>query len=318
MSLNIFYINLSIIFMSYTIYILLFLALLSVSTSPILGRWMSPELHGVTIAFWRMTIATAILWLISTIKYIKPMSVKNRNRTILAGIFLGFHFALFFSSIQKTSIAYATFLGTLAPVFTLLIELIILKRKFNYFVIIGLTISLFGAFIISFSNTNNAFSFYTDSDNIGKVMAILCSICLAISYIIAEKVRKNENTFAYTRILYLSASIILLPIFIYIISSTQSEYLVFSNSYFYLGLIFLGIVPTLFGHNTIYYAVKYVSPTVVSAFPLGEPIIAIIIAFILTHFLGFNEFSKDIIISNNIYIGGFLSLSGLVIITLKK
>ena len=38
----------------------------------------------------------------------------------------------------------------------------------------------------------------------------------------------------------------------------------------------------------------------------------------LRELLGFNEFSKDIIISNNIYIGGFLSLSGLIIITLKK
>ena len=66
--------------MNYTIYILLFFALLSVSTSPILGRWMSPDLHGVTIAFWRMSIATLILWTISVFKYINYKVAYSRRR----------------------------------------------------------------------------------------------------------------------------------------------------------------------------------------------------------------------------------------------
>ena len=304
--------------MNYTIYILLFLSLLSVSTSPVLGRFLSADLHGVTIAFWRMVIASFILWIVSLFNDLKPMSSINKKRTMLAGIFLGFHFALFFSSIQKTNIAYATFLGTLAPIFTLLIELLFLKRKFNYYVIGGLMISVIGAFIISFSDFGNTTYIYTASDNLGKIMAILCSICLAVSYMIAEKVRKDEDTFSYTKLLYLSASITLLPILIYVINIFETEeYIFFSNNYYYLGLLFLGLVPTLIGHNIIYYAVKYVRPTVVSAFPLGEPVIAILLAYSLTR-LGYEYFSNDIIITNDIYIGGFFSLFGLVIITLNK
>ena len=49
----------------------------------------------------------------------------------------------------------------------------------------------------------------------------------------------------------------------------------------YLGLLFLGVVPTILGHNSIYYAVKYVSPTIVAAFPVGEPIIATILAYLI-------------------------------------
>ena len=73
-------------------------------------------------------------------------------------------------------------------------------------------------------------------------------------------------------------------------------------------VIFLGIVPTIIGHNAIYYSVKYVSPTIVSAFPLGEPIIATILAFFI--------FGESIEL--NIYIGGSITLLGLIFITIKK
>ena len=78
--------------------------------------------------------------------------------------------------------------------------------------------------------------------------------------------------------------------------------------YDYSLLLFLGIVPTIIGHNAIYYSVKYVSPTVVAAFPLGEPVLATIFAYFI-----FGE-----IIGLEIYIGGFFTLLGLIIITIKK
>ena len=120
---------------------------------------------------------------------------------------------------------------------------------------------------------------------------------------IAEKVRQTENTIVYTRLLYLSAAMTLL-----IISFIGKTPLLGFTYYEYLGLIFLGIVPTIIGHNAIYYSVKYVSPTIVAAFPLGEPIIATILAFFI--------FGESI--GLNIYIGGFITFLGLIIITIKK
>ena len=45
--------------------------------------------------------------------------------------------------------------------------------------------------------------------------------------------------------------------------------------------LFLGLVPSIFGHNLLNYAVKYITPTAVSAVPLGEPIIASIFGLLL-------------------------------------
>ena len=40
-------------------------------------------------------------------------------------------------------------------------------------------------------------------------------------------------------------------------------------------------MPTIFGHNSLYYVIKYISPTIVASVPLGEPIIASILAFFI-------------------------------------
>ena len=82
--------------MNIKITLLLFLALLSVSTSPIVGRWLE-GVSAISISFWRMFIGALALWLFSIIKNQGSMKLKqNLYRTIIAGVFLGFHFMLFF------------------------------------------------------------------------------------------------------------------------------------------------------------------------------------------------------------------------------
>ena len=95
--------------------------MLAVSTSPIIARYLD-NVPAVSIAFWRMTFGSLILWGMSLLKKQVPLKNENLKRTIIAGIFLGIHFALFFGSIKLTTIANATFLGTLAPLFTFFIE----------------------------------------------------------------------------------------------------------------------------------------------------------------------------------------------------
>ena len=284
--------------MNTKITLLLILALLSVSTSPIIGRALT-GVGAISISFWRMLFASIILWIFSMFKNQGSMKVKaNLNRTIYAGILLGIHFALFFEAIKITKISNATFLGTLAPFFTLLVELFILKRYYNKKVLLGLFCTLIGSIIIL------GYQFDVDTQyTLGNIYAILCSISIAAALMISEMVREKENTIVYTRTLYLSAAITL-----FIISLIANENLVSYNLNEYLGLLFLGLVPTILGHNSIYYSIRYVSPTIVAAFPLGEPIIATIMAYFI-----FSE-----VITINIFLGGFITFLGLILISRYK
>ena len=80
----------------------------------------------------------------------------------------------------------------------------------------------------------------------------------------------------------------------------------------YLGFIFLGLVPTIMGHNAFYYCLKFVKPTIIATVPLGEPIIASVIGYFLIPselFTSQWEFTV---------IGGIISLFGIFIVVRNK
>jgi|TARA_B110000196_G_C21146864_1_gene667134 drug/metabolite transporter (DMT)-like permease len=273
---------------------LLFIGLLSISTSPIVAKSLASS--GTIIAFWRMLLASFFLWSYSLLyfKNLKGLSYSNKIRTSLAGILLGIHFIFFFEAIKITTIANATFLGTLAPFFTLIIELVLFKRHYKKIVYIGLLISLIGTLFVLTNNFDLSSRF-----TIGNIYAILCSLAISISFLIAEKVRDTEGTIEYTRMLYGIAALT-----IFIIGSFYTQTFIIIEKTEVVGFVFLALIPTILGHNIFYYCLKFTTPTIVGTIPLGEPIIASIIAFFL-----FNE-----LISLNTAIGGALCMYGIFLI----
>ena len=282
----------------YKIVLLLVFATFSVSTSPILARLLS-EVPAVGISFWRMAIGATILWIYSNFKSTASLSTKNRNYTILGGIFLGIHFQFFFESIKLTTIANATFLGTLAPLFTLFLEKFWLKRRIKKNMIFALAIIFTGSIII-ISDQFDVSSNYT----VGNLYALICSFWIALAFMISENVRKEAGTVAFSRTLFASAAITLMMISFY-----TGESLIGYSKMDYFGLFLLGLIPTVFGHSTFYFALRYLQPTIVASFPLGEPIIASVIAYFL--------FSEAVGFS--IILGGILTILGLLtLVKLKK
>jgi len=280
--------------MKIRILFILIIAMISVSTSPIIARLLS-NVSPISIAFWRMFIGGALLWIFSLFFKQKPLGKSNRIRTHIFGVLLGLHFFYFFNAVKMTTISNATFLGTLAPFFTLLIEMFWLKRKISKNIILCVLLILFGSGIIVIDDFN-----FSSNYTLGNIYAIICSLFLGIGFILSEGVRKNETTISFSRTLYMSAAATL-----FILSYFLGSSLIDFQPKDFIGLLILGIVPTLIGHNSLYYAIKYLSPTTIASVPLGEPIIASIIAYFI-----FDEFS-----GYQIIISGIIILSGLFYLT---
>jgi len=271
--------------------------MLAVSTSPIIARYLD-NVPAVAISSWRMGFGAVILWSVSLFKKQPPLKKNNLKRTLFAGIFLGIHFALFFGAIKLTSIANATFLGTLAPLFTFIIEKYILKRNHAPGLLWGLGFAICGAVMI----VGNKFDF-SSNYTIGNLLAAACSVFLGMTLIISENVRKEVGTISYSRTLFSTAAVTLLIIAFF----TGSDLIGFSTGEF-AGLLLLGIIPTLLGHGSMYFALRYVSPTVVAATPMGEPILASIMAWFL-----FQE-----AVRSTTLIGGSITLLGLFFLARQK
>ena len=270
-------------------YVLLFVALLAVSSSAWVVRLL-PEHSATTIAFWRMFLASLMAF---TVSYKTILTFVPSKKILLAGIFLGFHFALFFRSVQLTSIAEAALLGTIAPVFTEFYSIMFQKKGFSIKVFFGLSLALLGAYTLISQSS------FSDTSTYGNLLAVLCSVAMAVVLLVGKDVRKNVSLFEYSRWLFLYAAACLFLISLY------QNVSVFSFSFSDFGwFVFLAAVPTMVGHNIFYFLVKTLSATTVAAVPLGEPVISSFGAFFL-----FNE-----PVSLFVFLGGSVTLAGVYII----
>ena len=248
---------------------ILLLAMVSVSSTSLVVRSVA-TVPALVLAFWRMFTASGMLWGCSVIRPAGNLSTINKKRIIFAGIFLGCHFACFFLGIRNTSIANATLLGCVAPIFTVIIS-IFQKKKFNKMTYVGLVIAIVGGGVVQSGDIS-----LNSANLFGNSIALLSALFLAMTFVLAEEIRQETNSIVYGRSLFFVASITIL----FIATMAGDSILNFKHSDI-PWFLFLGLVPSVFGHNLLNYAVKYITPTAVSAVPLGEPIIASIFGLLL-------------------------------------
>ena len=68
------------------LYFILIIALVSVSSTSLVVRAL-PSIPALTMAFWRMLIASSMLWGYSYFKKTKPLYKKDINQVAIAGFF---------------------------------------------------------------------------------------------------------------------------------------------------------------------------------------------------------------------------------------
>lgn len=278
------------------VYIILAFGLLGVSFGAPLAKFL-PGLAALTIAFWRMAGASALLWGHGFLKQQQPLKKNRFPVIIIAGVFLALHFAFFYSAVKITTIANATLFATLAPIFTLVYERFVLKHSLPFGALIGLWMAVAGAVIVQ----SSGFEWGTETTT-GNLYALISSVCMSVVLIIAQRIRSEMTNIQYTRWLYLFAALTLLIITISLGVDLRFQT---PDIKWLLGLV---ILPTLIGHNSMSYAVKFLRPTIVGSMPFGEPILASILAWLF-----FGE-----MVGWNTVVGGSITLSGLVILTLKR
>lgn len=270
------------------LYFVLALALFSVSTTSLVIRYLN-AVPPIVIAFWRMFTAGSILWGYSVYQPAGKLNKKNRLKILLAGIFLGGHFACFFAAVSLTTIANATLLGNVAPVFTVLFERL-QGKPWNSSITMGLILSLCGALIIQ------GFNFNDHGNTTGNGLALLSSFFMALAWMLAKKIRKNTSTVIYSRHLFIIASVVIL----FIVVAMGDSIFDFNRSHT-PWFLFLGLVPSILGHNLLNYSVRFISSTAVASVVLGEPLLA--------SFFGFLLFQEHIPTTS--LIGGPVTLIGL-------
>ena len=206
--------------------------------------------------------------------------------SVLSGVFLAIHFALWFESLVHTSVASSTTLVCTEVIWVSLGYCIFLKGKLSLKAVIAITAAFSGSTVIAFADSANGAHLY------GDMLSLLSAVAVAVYMLIGNVVRKNTSTSVYTYIVYLSCALSLGIICL----ATKTRVFGYGIWSVIVGLL-LAVFSTILGHSIFSWCLKYFSPSFVSASKLLEPVVAALIAIPV-----FAEYPKPLTIVGGVII----------------
>ncbi len=239
----------------------------------------------LAVASWRMIFTTALL---------APLVVYERTRggpprtaqdddapgpgrtgvillSVASGAFLALHFALWITSLSYTSVASSTILVTTHPVIVGVAGHLLLGERITLRGVLSMLSALAGSVLLVWGGFGAG-----EAAAFGNLLAFLGAVTVSGYLILGRVARRRLSVNGYTIIVYPVAAALLVGASV-LLRVPLGPYPVREI------LIFLGLALfcTLLGHSLFNWALKYVSPTIVSTSILGEPVIAAFLAVLL-------------------------------------
>ncbi|MGV2882222.1 DMT family transporter [Paenibacillus taichungensis] len=272
-------------------YLLLFISILSISISSILIK--SSDTPTSVAGMYRLFITVILMLPFVPWKSLRnlKMSKKDWSVVLLAGLFLGLHFLFWMESLVHTSVASSMVILSLQPLFVMLGSYFIFKEQANMVTILCLATALAGSVIIAWGDIG-----VSREALIGDGLSLLGTIAVSAYMLAGQKVSHKIDANVYSVIVFFLAGSVLL-----IYSLFNHISLTGYNTSDWMYFLLLAIIPTIFGQFLINLLLKSLGATTVSVGIIGEPVLAIILAFV---FLGET-------ISLFQFIGGMMTVIGM-------
>ncbi|MDJ0557161.1 MAG: DMT family transporter [Microcoleaceae cyanobacterium MO_207.B10] len=261
--------------------LVLTIGVLAVSTGAILIRLasLSADISGVgfslVIAASRITIAALLLvptWPKIRWQNLQPGAIFYAGA---AGVCLAAHFAIWITSLSYTSITVSTTLVTTNPIWVALLSWLWLKERLSRQTIIGIVVAMTGGLIIGLGDITGA----TTGSNplLGNFLALMGAWTVSLYMLLGYQAQgRGFGIGGYIVVAYTIAAVVLFPIpLLSGVSYTGYPGLV----YFYL--LLMALLPQLVGHTSFNWAVRWISPTLVTLAILFEPVAASFLGYFL-------------------------------------
>ncbi|MDR9446856.1 MAG: DMT family transporter [Balneolaceae bacterium] len=279
------------------------LGILSFSFSPIFVRWAG-ETDPYFLAAGRLGVAWALLWPFwlrngTSLRILKREKGVEPWAIILSGALLGAHLVLFITSIQFTSVASATVLVTMHPILFIVLESVIFRHPFGWRTWLGVITALLGTIILALGSESDSLALSQGQPLLGNILAFSAAILFAFYFLIGRSVRQKSTWIDYVFYVYGAAFITASLLFVFLADSYSGF-----GGIAWLMVALLAIGPTILGHGSLNFAVRYYSATALSTLILSEAVLATLFAFVL-----FQEVPSALTVGGMVIIMGGISLT---------
>lgn len=245
----------------------------AIGGSPIFVRLS--EVGPMTTGFWRVALALIPLLVVSAIKRqpgdARPQSLADCALLALPGLFLAGDLILWHVALHITSVANATLLANLAPVFVTLIGWLFLRARVTGTFLVGLAAAMFGIVILK-----GGLAGLANGDLGGDGLATLAAVFYAGYILVIGRLR---NRFDTLRIMVWStavAAICILPVALFFEGN-----LIPATAFGWSILVGLALISHAGGQVAITYALAYLPAAFSSLTLLLQPVVAAILAWTL-------------------------------------
>lgn len=246
-------------------FILLNLSVLFISTSGVLGRWITlpPEVS----IFWRSLIAIPLLIIILKLgKQSLSAVFQWEPKLILAGLFMGIHWVTYFYALQWSNVAIGMLSLFTYPVITAFLEPLFFKTRFEerHLFVGGLTLLGIYFLVPSFA--------LAQTHGWALVIGIFSAFCYAMRNLLLKGATQEQSGLQ----LMLFQVVIIALCFLPFMSFEKFE----MSIPFWWALLFLALFTTVIGHSLFLHSLKYFTVTTASLMSSINPLYGILIAYL--------------------------------------
>ena len=250
----------------------LLLGAVAIATSPLFVR--VSETGPVATAFWRAFLALPVLWTWSAVAQRTRRGRgfgSDRGLLIAAGLLFAGDLAFWHWSIMMTSVANATLLANLAPIFVALAAWLVWRKRPRRLFLVGLATALTGMIVLIGGDFKP-----TSRELLGDICGVITAMFYAGYQMTVTRLRERASTATIMAWSGLVTAVALLPL-----ALLSGEQLLPATALGWLNLVGLALVAQVAGQSLIAYAMAHLPATFSSVGLLFQPVMAALFAWTL-------------------------------------
>jgi drug/metabolite transporter (DMT)-like permease len=230
------------------------------------------DAHPVAIAAWRLLIATALLLPLSgpRLGRLRDLDVRGLVGLGAAGIALSFHFITWIAAVQYTTVANASIFFSVNPVLTALGGRLFYGERGSPRLSLSIALGLTGVVVMGAADIQLA-----PANLAGDALALFCSVMFTAYMLLGKRVRRTLDNRVYVTFLYGIAAVVgFLAMAVLEVPATGY------TDRTWLCFLLMALVPTLLGHTSFNYALRWIDAGRLAVFTLVEPALAGLVAWL--------------------------------------
>ncbi|MFF2482838.1 DMT family transporter [Paenibacillus sp. NPDC058071] len=252
-------------------FVLLFISILSISMSSIMIKYSDTPTS--VAGMYRLFISVIIMLVFVPWKRFRSLGLNRKEWliVILAGILLGLHLLFWMESLVYTSVASSMVILSLQPLIVMIGSYFLFQEKVNRMTYFCLFIALLGSISIAWGDIG-----VSKEALIGDGLSLIGTFFISAYFLAGQKVSRKIDTSVYSIIVFVIGGIVLL-----IYNLINNYNLLGYDSTDWTYFLLLAIIPTILGQSIFNLLLKSIGATTVSVGIIGEPVLAIILAYLL-------------------------------------